>query len=232
MTTWRSEASALALVALLTLPGCLPGGGLLPGKTAEDVSALVSVRLGRGDVTVRGPEGYCIDAATVRRGSNGDIALLGSCRALAPESSSPYVAPVLMSVSVLPRADAPQVPDAEAIRDAFAPGEEILDQRRSADGLQLVHLKGNTAQIDGVDLHHWRGALTIGHRPILLGLYAPKGSAEAGADGATLLTRLAQTIRQNSPAERKVAPADAPQAAKNPKRFSLRRLFGPKDRLN
>ncbi len=79
---------------------------------------MAAVAFYEGAVVVTGPRGYCVDAASVRRGVSGSFALIASCLSLG-QMGGVYADPAVMTISVLPRAASAQAPDAQAMARAM-----------------------------------------------------------------------------------------------------------------
>lgn len=218
MSTWISDRRtargvlrAAALAAVLPLAGCLGADSgalsfLASGSEAVTSDAARKVEMYDGDVIVRGPNGYCIDKRTLRRGRDGGFVLLASCESLSGLRGH-GVEPLLMTISVLPDTPDAARPSAAEIAALMAPAE-VIATHETRD-VTLVHFaSGGDGILEGGDARHWRGGMALNGHLIALALYARKGSPMAGKDGRALLTDLARTIRRASPA-RPVAPPAA-----------------------
>lgn len=149
-----------------------------------------------GAVRVAGPDGYCIDRKSLRRAPSGGFVLLASCRSLG-DASAPAVAPVAMTVSVLPPEAGLAPPRAADLAASLAP-RKILAQHEG-DGVALVWLAdGGDTGLPGGDPAHWRGAMAVNGHLLGLALYAPEGSAMAGSGGQRLMRLLAARINARS----------------------------------
>lgn len=176
---------------MMALAGCL-------AVPAEKPQALAAVAFHEGAVVVTGPRGYCVDAASVRRGASGSFALIASCASLG-QTGGVYADPAVMTVSVLPRAARVQVPDAQAMARALAPSKVRVAPEK--DGLAVVQvMQGGDAALPGGDPVHWRAGLVINGHLVGLAVYGPAGQGVAGSEGQALLLALARGIRAASPA--------------------------------
>lgn len=198
------RAGAWAVPVALVLAGCMPageGGGLsfLTSKDEKKAAAPrrdlpKSVVLAGGRVTVNAPRGYCVDPATVRRGSTSGFALLGACNTLRGDFAGADVEPVVMTISVQPRLLKQDAPTAEAMAAVLAPRRAL--RKENGDGLTLIQLAdGGDQVLPAGDPKHWRGAMLVNGYLIGLALYAPKGSAYAEGRGRRLLLALAENLR-------------------------------------
>ncbi|HKK97612.1 MAG TPA: dihydroxy-acid dehydratase [Marivita sp.] len=223
----RLTALWVALSGAAFLTGCdaVEGGAALSFLDAgQDTNpALISAPLAGGDITVSGPEGYCIDATTLRSTNSGGFAALASCRILSGGEAGPIVEPGLLTVTV-----------SRATGDAPTPA--VLASALNTDLLREAELSsvnagqmatGGESAFDGSDARHWRGAFVLGNRLIGLALYAPEGSPLVGAQGAAFLNTVSSRIRASSRAGE--ARADAPQSMTDPATRRLSRLFGTND---
>jgi len=186
--------------ALMTLSGCLQANG--QGGDLFAVVSTVSRPVGEplpqapiagGELLIRGPEGYCVDARSLSNQASGGFALLASCFVMTGGKQGIPVAPVVMTVSAS-RLGGAGVPDPAALARAFAPAP-VLAQTR-AKGVSLVHLgTGGEGAVPHADPKHWRGALEINGHLVLLAVYASEGSYEASRGGSALVIELAQALR-------------------------------------
>lgn len=178
------------LCGLLTLAACSTGPGSGTG------APLASMSFAGGAVVVAGPEGYCIDPATTNRQAN--VAVLASCLILSGGEAGPWVPPALVTVTVGPRGSQSDLPEAAAL--AKAAGVPLLAGGRK-DGLVIAHLgRGGDSILPEGDSRYWRGAFVEGGRMIGLALYAPKGDALTGREGAAMLARVRASISKASAA--------------------------------
>lgn len=166
---------------------------------------LVRVALGRGAIVLSGPDGYCIDPITLRsRGAQG-FAVLASCRILTGGKAGPYVAPVLITVTVGGRNSGSDLPDPQTLA---AISQSPLLAGLTREGLSLAHLGAGGEQIlDGGDPRYWRGAFVQADRLVALALYAPDGSRLAGQSGAEMLQQVKSRIVSQSPPGRNASAA-------------------------
>lgn len=195
---------ALALLAGASLAGCSGdgGGGLsFAAPNGEPEGAQIgpaipkakSTQLAQGDVTVKAPDGYCVDETSVVSNLAGSSVILGKCSALDGKGASAETS-AIMTVSVSPRRDATSsAPTPEDLAQSVAPASVLSSQQTGA--LSLVHVANGGDDIFApADPKHWRGATMLDTRLVLLGLYAPKGAPMAENAGAALMTQLARGI--------------------------------------
>ncbi|UYV36905.1 hypothetical protein N4R57_18295 [Rhodobacteraceae bacterium D3-12] len=223
--------AGLAAVSLMALSGCLSEAqlselGLRSSKTVTQsaggaqavperpkVVPLKQASLAGGKVVVRGPRGYCVDPATLRRGFTGGFALIAACNTISGELSGADVEPVVMTVQVQPSLSKREAPLAASLAAALAPAQPI--ETIDGDGVTLVHMAGGGNKgLPKGDPKHWRGAMMVNGYLVGFAVYAPKGSALAGAGGKRLILALAENLRDASPVK-----SYAPQAiAAKPKK--------------
>jgi hypothetical protein len=210
------------------LAGCdaLTAGGSLSfletGDTAENL-ALTRADLAGGAVTVLGPDGYCVDASTLRSTLSNGFAAIASCRILSGGRAGSIVEPGLVTVIVSSASDG--VPTPESLAKVL--DTDLLETRElSAVTVGQMATGGDTA-FDGSDPRHWRGTFTLGEHVVGLALYAPKGSPLVGAQGAAFLNTVSSRIRANSKASDRSA--EQSQSSQDPVTTRLSRLFGSRD---
>lgn len=185
--------------------------GLFSRPRAEDPAPtrprlptpLSKVQLAAGNLLVAPPKGYCIDPTTIRKRGVGSFALIASCRILTGGRGGEPVAPMIVTVTVGPRAGGTPSPKdiAEAAGSALLSGQ-------NRNGLVTAHLaSGGQAGLAGGDTRYWRATFLEGGRLVGLALYAPKGSRLAAETGGAMLARVRQSITATKPQE---APAQTP----------------------
>lgn len=196
----RLSGGALVLCCLLA--GCntsggqgfsfASAGGTGDAQTGPVVPKSTQTSLARGAVTLKAPRGYCIDDTSVSNGLQGSSALLAKCSALDGKAAGPDAA--VMTVSISPRRGAGAgAPSADDLADAVAP-HQVLSRAMRGE-LALVQVaSGADAAFAPADPVHWRGATELDTRLVLLGLFAPEGSAMRGAKGGDMLATLARGI--------------------------------------
>lgn len=186
------------------------------------------VTLAGGDVVVSGPDGYCIDPTTVDRGVMRAFAVIASCHILSNGRAGFVVEPLLMTVTVGPRGEVEDLPDATELAElAGAP----LISGETALGFTTANLaRGGADILQAGDDRYWRATFLQGGRLIGLALYAPKDSPMAGAAGQVMLRAVRERIAAGS-SGRAVASATAtPAGTERPGGGSLLgRLFDRQD---
>lgn len=218
-----------ALLGAAYLAGCTETGGLgrmslFPSAESSDPVLLASARLAGNAITVTGPDGYCIDTATMRSTANSGFAALASCHIISEGQSGPIVEPALMTVTVGP-ASGP-APSPEDLAEAL--GTTLLQDRAlSALDLGQMATGGETA-FAGSDPKHWRGAFVLGPHLIGVTLYAPTNSPLLGAQGAAFANTVSSAIRANARLDAS-ARAEQPQSTADPLGLRLGRLFASND---
>lgn len=188
--------------------------GFLSASGGEDERAEVRRRavLFDGAIVVVPPQGYCIDARSLRDLDRGRFVLLASCESLSGHRGQP-VQPAVMTLTALPRADGAERPSAGQIAASMAPAEAL--ETIDADGLSLVRLSaGGDRMLPGGAPVYWRGGMQINGHVLGLAAYGPQGSDIGGAPGRELLIDLAENLRAHSP-DRPAVPerGPAPDAA-------------------
>lgn len=164
--------------------------------TADQPNVVEALSLYGGDVVVRGPRGYCVDADNVRRQPSSRLVFLGSCESLSGEPGV-TVPLALIVVNVSDRQPGRTQLTAATIAASVAPKKPlaVID----TDGLALVHLDaGGELALPGGDPRYWRGGMVINDYLVSLAVYAPAGSSLAGASGRRFITDLARTLRAAS----------------------------------
>lgn len=197
---------------------------LLPSGGPDDVPLLTTATLARGNVTVSGPDGYCIDPATLRSSTRGGFAAIASCHILSGGTESAIVEPVLVTVTVSPANNGE--PSPAELADVL--GTTLLQNRELSAILVGQMASGGEVAFSGSDPKHWRGAFVLGSHLVGVTLYAPQGSPLLGAQGAAFLNTVSSSIRANSKSE---APgsADQSQSPIDPLSQRLGRLFARRD---
>jgi hypothetical protein len=183
----------LVVLFAMGLAGCEGG----PGADAPAKGLLVRKSFAGGDVVVAGPEGYCLDPATVAGTRERGFAVIASCQILSDGRVGNNVAPVIVTVTIGPREADAELPSAETMAQV---AKSALLGQEEENGLVLAHLAtGGDSVIDGGDPRYWRAAFLLNGRMVGLALYAPKGERMAGPEGAGLLIRVHGKIVAVSP---------------------------------
>jgi len=215
-------------IAVALLAGCdaLGAGSNLSFLETGDATknlALTRADLAGGAVTVLGPDGYCVDASTLRSTLSGGFAAIASCRILSGGQAGTIVEPGLVTVTVSRARGG--VPTPDALAEALE--TELLATRElSALAVGQMATGGDTA-FDGSDPRHWRGTFALGNHVVGLALYAPKGSPLVGPQGAAFLNTVSSRIRARSKASDRSAEQSQTSEDQVTKRLS--RLFGSRD---
>lgn len=223
-----AKSSLAALLSAAVLTGCKPIGSqsalsfsAASGQTQN--LAVTSTQLAGGRITVSGPQGYCIDASTLRRTPTGGFAAIASCNILSGGTNGPIVEPVLLTVSVSPSPGAAPSPS-----DLAAALQTELLQNRELSAVTAGQMAtGGATAFQGSDPRHWRGAFLIGGDLVGLALYAPAGSPLVGAQGAAFLNTVSSRIRARSSGPNPMAQQSQPDV--EPVALRLDRLFGSRD---
>ncbi|PRY81862.1 hypothetical protein CLV76_101402 [Marivita geojedonensis] len=202
-------------------PGTLGSMSLLESGGETPTALLASTRLGRGEIVVFGPDGYCIDPATLRTSGSRGFAAIASCHILSGGTTGPIVEPVLVTVTV-----GPATTDAPTPQDLAAALATELLEFRELSALDVGRFaSGGESAFNGSAPVHWRGSFSLGPHLIGLTLYAPEGSPLLGTQGAAFLNTVSSRIRAKS--EPTSTPsAEQSQASADPLAKRLTRLFG------
>ncbi len=193
-------ASAICVV-LAACDGGFEFGGF--GRKAPE-----KIQLPDGTI-VAGAEGWCIDEATSRTGSDTVVVVLGSCAAIAGNDRLPRPqVPGLVTVSV--EAEAGDLPDGETLqkffvseagraalaRDGDAESVDILDTRLQ-DGLLYLHAADSSAA-PGASNEVWRALFGLEGRFVAVSFYTRLEDEIAAEDGlATLEAQVAELKAAN-----------------------------------
>jgi hypothetical protein len=133
----RGPRLGILAVATALLSGCLMDPGSLAFVTGPDpVSA---VRVSNSDVTIVGPEGYCVDPGSSRDRAAGSFVMLGSCETLRGTGDGPG-RPAVLTALVSPESDPPLVPDPAQLERFFRSqaGQAALAHDGRADSITLL----------------------------------------------------------------------------------------------
>ncbi len=225
--TYKTLCAALFSAAFLS--GCAESGAFgqmsLLQNSASGLPILVSTaELARGDITVAGPDGYCIDQTTLRSSKTGGFAAMASCHIMSGGTEGAIVEPALVTVTV---SAAPEtVPSPQDLAAAL---QTDLLQSRELSALAVGQMAtGGENAFAGSDAKHWRGAFVTGDYLVGVTLYAPQGSPLIGAQGAAFLNTVSSDIRAKS-RSRSSASAEQSQSQVDPLTARLGRLFARRD---
>lgn len=175
-----------------------------------------SIAVAGGDIVLAGPDGYCVDEASVATRGAQTFALLASCHIMSDGRSGVNIPPALITVSIGGRALAPTVPNPSSI--AAAANTALLDTRID-DNLSLAYLEsGGKAYLPNGSEAHWRAATVINRRLVGLALYTPESG---GVNKATAAQLLIDTITQMSTQSPSLGTTPTPQSGES----LLSRLF-------
>lgn len=174
----------------------LPAEQGAPAPSRDPETALDSVTLLDGALAVAGPEGYCVDPASVRDTPREGFAVIASCHVLSGGRKGADVIPAVVAIAVGPRGGTRALPEAETIA---AHAETQLLRQVTTDDLVLANLStGGDAVVPDADARFWRGAFSLDRRLVGLSLYVPKGSALAAEAGGAFLTTVQHRIVEES----------------------------------
>jgi hypothetical protein len=185
----RDGLIVAAGLGLLALCGCdVP----LPGQGVRSFAVL------DGAVTVRGPDGYCVDPAASR--SDTGFAVLGECGLIAATGIIP-TADGFITVQVGP-SDSAIVDGSEAelaallrsergaalLSDAGQPGNIRVDQLDRGEGIIAVHfIDRGPPPVDGLVSDEWRAFLDVRGRLTTVSVRGYERSPLTSAQAQALL---------------------------------------------
>lgn len=203
----RTVTCALLAWGLSACNLASPGNGLLSGSDRPaKPQALSEATLGNGDVILRGPQGWCIEPASLRARRGDNFASLAGCHALTQGASGAPVPYGILTVAI----SAPRAPGDVDVQQALrqAVSDQPLISTSIQDGVALVHLTPNrSASAEDLGDPHWRAVFVQGRRVVMLAAYGPANGAIAKDEGGRLLVSLARSIRASSPRQTVTKPA-------------------------
>lgn len=162
------------------------------GAEAEKQSPLKQAALFDGRIMLQAPEGYCIDAQSLRSGGRGAFALIASCANLSGAPSE-AVPPAVITLTALPRRLLAQAPKVEDLAESAAPAKVLMSDQQP--GFSLVQLsEGGDAALPGGDPRYWRAGMLVNGHIVGLALYGPEGSEITGESGKKLLVGVASSL--------------------------------------
>lgn len=189
----RKTVPALFLtVALFGLTACEMQ---LPTAAGSSSSALEAASLDAGEITIRGPAGYCVDAKSLRATGSRQFALLAQCDILKSGEVEGVSSLSFMTVTAVRSPDDTPLPTAEQLAQTFGPARVL--RQTSRNGALLVQLSdgGQRASANAVPVH-WRGVLQVAGHTLGLAAYSTEGGAATDMSGRDLLMSLVDNIRQ------------------------------------
>lgn len=172
MSIWTSRALVLSLVVL---SACARMGGGPSGTSPVQAVSVTS-----DQVTVTGPEGFCVDPDSTR--DNGDTAfvLMGNCAVISGRRSAGQPAvPAILTASVSEADPSQTLRDAIPELDTFFGSEEgrqllsrageadtveVLDSFHQGDVFYLRARDSSASEIQNVSADYWRSYLDVGDR--------------------------------------------------------------------
>ncbi|WP_425040383.1 hypothetical protein [Primorskyibacter sp. S187A] len=213
MTTCRFKLRAGLAACVFVLAGCsdqAPLAFLAPVGAAPPASAkaLSEAKLSAGAVTLRGPEGWCIEPRSLRNSARDSFALLAGCHELTGGRVGQPMPRGYISVSIGAAQISPAAADAllADITSAESPTSSSLQ-----DGIALAQLPHDGSE-DAAPV--WRAVSALGQRPSLVTVYALEDSLLSGDTGRRLATEISESLRSSFVVEEVVANvAQAPSDA-------------------
>lgn len=191
--------------AALWLAGCTPGMALKPGATVVQVAS---------DVTIAGPDGYCVDDRSAENRLGGAFVMLGSCAALQGEGGPE--APAVLTALVSPPSDPPLAPSAEQLlgflnspdgraalaHDGRAGSVSVLSSRAD-DGVLYVRVRDSSAdRPEGLEPVSWRAVFGLDSRLVALAASSHGAAPASDAELQGTLERFVQAVRAANAASR------------------------------
>jgi len=197
-------ARGAALALPLVLAGCMLGFG-------GPREAPATVAVAGGEVTVAGPDGYCIDRAALRDAGDGAFVLLGSCAALSGNPRAPHpLRAAVLTAAVSGDADGPPVaallPQLPAFmrspagRAALArngdPASVTVEAAEARDGALWLRVRDEgTAGAPAVEPGYVRVVFDLGPRIVTLSVMAPAGRPIAYDAAEAVLAEFLRAVR-------------------------------------
>ncbi|MEO0357395.1 MAG: hypothetical protein AAF386_03700 [Pseudomonadota bacterium] len=191
-----SISKAYAIGALMVLGGC--DAALLPSADGESVDRAVL----QGGLTIKGPDGYCIDPETVQRSFRTTAVTLFSCARLKnPDGADPTQGHVFTASATRGQLDDPAAFAAFLTTDQ---GRAILSStedaatvtvhrtRATAVGVYVDYTDTSTPQHLGQ--RQWRGFVKVDNQIAVLGLYQGANDPVAGSTGESALRSFAAEV--------------------------------------
>lgn len=214
----RSRA-AFAVCLCVSLAAC--GGGFRTGAPSGAATASTGGKLftrsaperivaSGTDVTIAGPQGYCVDKSASRKGDGSSFMLLGNCAAISKNKRAAQ--PRQMAVLSASVGDAQEGP-------GLAGQTQQLDTFfRSDQGRGLIAKSGQAADVEVIDSYfrndtyflraretggaapelgpeRWRAVMLINQRLVSLSVMEVAGSPLSPDAGLTLVTGFANAVR-------------------------------------
>ncbi|MBT9384110.1 hypothetical protein KM176_09590 [Pseudooceanicola sp. CBS1P-1] len=188
--------AALLLVGLLAGCEATPQAegsiGFLSNMDGTSGTALEAARVADNRVVIRGPDGYCIDARSLRNRPEKSFALLARCDVLSGGLVGAPVEMAVLTVTVTPASGS--LPRAETLASSFSAGDVLKALNRA--GLRLLQLaRGGNDLISTADPQHWRGAFELKGYLVSMAAYGPPESDVRGNGGRSLLQAMARAIQ-------------------------------------
>lgn len=195
---------SVAVALLVATAACQSTLPKLPGLSGE--RAAPELALLGGDVTVKGPSGYCVDTG-ISRPRNG-LAVMAACSTLSGEGTVPWRNAII--VVQAGEAGSSAVTGAEAsLRDLLdsPAGKSLLSTtndaetitlRRTSAGRGLVSVAfvdSGPVPMPGVANAEWRGFMDFDDRLVTLSLRGLADDPLSPADGASLLREAVAALR-------------------------------------
>ncbi len=207
MTSRRILPTALLLAVGFSLQGCLDAS--LFGGDGETLAPR-AVTLAGSNVTLRGPNGYCVDPASIQQNSGTSFALLGACSSIANTSraaSPPEKAVLSVAISDTVElelesaaADLQEFLVSDAGRATLArdgdPASVDIDKVGFQDGIVIINAHDKTP-LPGQAFQnsYWRGFFNLGGRLATISVYARSGDALDDGRAQALLSAFARSLR-------------------------------------
>lgn len=212
----KSICRGVCICAALALGACgdLPDLSSVAQKTnLRPVEEAISVA--RGNVTIAGPKGYCVDRSSSSLAGETVFVVMGSCSSLAGDDNIDAPgAPNILTASVAKQSGAGPIDDAMAddLRGFFerANGKAVLardgnpasiqiQDSLAQDGLLMLRLEDKSAGIaEGLDDVYWRGLFVMNERLVTISVFDFSSHPRPSEASLGTLRAFYDRIRQES----------------------------------
>ena len=217
-----SKGAALSLSAALLLGGCEGFDlGALSGQLATQ-----EIRL-EGGLRIRAPFGKCIDTSRTLQADGVATVVMANCSNLGGRADVGARDAALLFVTVTPRTHG----DLARLSETLQASPELLARSGSADQIALLSVQRSELALyanvidesaggpEGVSSQHWKGALDVAERGVVISVFGKVGGPIEGRAGVRLARDTAQTLidaNQDTPPPSATAAEAAPLAEPAP----------------
>lgn len=198
------------MLVSLVLAGCAELGALGLSIGAIGKSA---VTVSRGEVTIAGPEGFCVyPFATRDRGAQAFV-LLGNCAAITRSEDAPQPAIHALLTASVRETDAIEVASQSDLLDSFLHSEtgramlsrdknpetvRILDSFSRGDVLYVHASDKSESYAPGMTAEHWRAFLDVDGRVVSLAVLGFEADPLSPREGLNAVRDFAEAIRRSN----------------------------------